>query len=36
MAPVASFGDALRLPHSRLDGVTPDQGYFIPLPLRLH
>jgi transposase InsO family protein len=24
-----------RRPHSSLDGATPDQAYFIPLPLRL-
>jgi putative transposase len=24
-----------RRPHSRLDGITPDQAYFPPLPLRL-
>ena len=24
-----------RRPHSRLDGITPDQAYFTPLPLRL-
>ena len=23
-----------RRPHSRLDGMTPDQAYFTPLPLR--
>ncbi|HUI94515.1 MAG TPA: hypothetical protein VLX44_02075 [Xanthobacteraceae bacterium] len=28
--------DALaRRPHSSLDGMTPDQAYFTPLPLRL-
>ena len=24
-----------RRPHSSLDGATPDQAYFTPLPLRL-
>jgi transposase InsO family protein len=24
-----------RRPHSSLDGTTPDQAYFTPLPLRL-
>jgi putative transposase len=24
-----------RRPHSSLDGITPDQAYFTPLPLRL-
>ena len=24
-----------RGPHSSLDGITPDQAYFTPLPLRL-
>ena len=24
-----------RRPHSSLDGMTPDQAYFTPLPLRL-
>jgi transposase InsO family protein len=24
-----------RRPHSSLDGMTPDQAYFSPLPLRL-
>lgn len=24
-----------RRPHSSLDGITPDQAYFNPLPLRL-
>jgi hypothetical protein len=25
----------VRRPHSSLDGITPDQAYFTPLPLRL-
>ena len=24
-----------RRPHASLDGITPDQAYFTPLPLRL-
>ncbi|WP_249166145.1 integrase core domain-containing protein, partial [Bradyrhizobium liaoningense] len=37
---LASIGQYLdfyngRRPHSSLDGVTPDQAYFNPLPLRL-
>jgi putative transposase len=35
----ASLGHYLdfynRRPHSSLDGMTPDQAYFPPLPLRL-
>ena len=36
----ASIGRCLdfynaRRPHSNLDGTTPDQAYFTPLPLRL-
>ena len=24
-----------RRPHASLDGITPDQAYFMPLPLRM-
>ncbi len=38
--PRASIGRYLdfyngRRPHSSLDGATPDQAYFTPLPMRM-
>jgi hypothetical protein len=34
-ASMISFGLEGRRPHSSLDGTTPDQAYFNPLPIRM-